>query len=127
MNRASAEAITVAFANTAPSDTRASVAWNVERSASTSRANCFGMLSREAGHSRVPVPPHRIIGWMDARPSYMHSIPLGRGILSKPDVPAGGNSPDQIVGHMRVTSLTLGMVGSRPALQNLTDELADLL
>ncbi|GJE53506.1 hypothetical protein GOFOIKOB_6588 [Methylobacterium tardum] len=62
MNRASAEAITVAFANTAASDTRASVAWNVERSASTSRANCLGMLSREAGHSRVPVPPHRITG-----------------------------------------------------------------
>ena len=62
MNRASAEAITVGRANTAASDTRARVAWKVEACASTSRANCLGMLSRDAGHRRVPVPPHRIIG-----------------------------------------------------------------
>ncbi|KQS67178.1 hypothetical protein ASG32_10645 [Methylobacterium sp. Leaf361] len=64
MKRASAEAMTVGVAKTVASDTRASVAWKVERSASTRRANCLGMLSREAGHSRVPVPPHRIIGWI---------------------------------------------------------------
>ncbi|SFH21495.1 hypothetical protein SAMN05192567_116143 [Methylobacterium phyllosphaerae] len=62
MKRASAEAMTVGLAKTDVSDTRASVAWKVERSASTSRANCLGMLSRDAGHSRVPVPPHRITG-----------------------------------------------------------------
>ena len=36
---------------------RASVCWNVERSP-ISGTNCFGMLSRETGHSRVPAPPH---------------------------------------------------------------------
>jgi hypothetical protein len=24
--------------------------------------NCFGMLSRDAGHSRVPAPPHMMTG-----------------------------------------------------------------
>ena len=62
MKRASAEAMTVGLAKTAPSATRSRLAWKVEVCASTSRANCLGMLSREAGHSRVPVPPHRITG-----------------------------------------------------------------
>ena len=38
-------------------DTRASVCWKVERSP-ISGTNCFGMLSRDTGHSRVPAPPH---------------------------------------------------------------------
>jgi hypothetical protein len=26
------------------------------------RTNCFGMLSRESGHSRAPAPPHLMTG-----------------------------------------------------------------
>ena len=62
MKRDSAEAMTVGLANTASSATRRTVAWKVEVAGSTSGVNCFGMLSREAGHSRVPDPPHRITG-----------------------------------------------------------------
>ncbi|GLS44605.1 hypothetical protein GCM10007884_25930 [Methylobacterium brachythecii] len=54
--------MTIGFAKTEASVTRSAVAWNVEVSASTSRENCFGMLSREAGHNRVPDPPQRITG-----------------------------------------------------------------
>ncbi|GJD92734.1 hypothetical protein BHAOGJBA_6291 [Methylobacterium hispanicum] len=63
MKRDSAAAITQARANRPGSATRWAVAWKVECSGSTSRANCLGMLAREAGHSRVPEPPHRITGW----------------------------------------------------------------
>ncbi|GJD71062.1 hypothetical protein MMMDOFMJ_4016 [Methylobacterium gnaphalii] len=62
MKRASDEAITIGFAKTEASVTRCAVAWNVDAVASTSRENCFGMLSREAGHNRVPDPPQRITG-----------------------------------------------------------------
>jgi hypothetical protein len=40
---------------------RARTCWNVE-SGPTSGTNCFGMLSRETGHNRVPAPPHMITG-----------------------------------------------------------------
>ncbi len=55
---------TVGRAKTAGSPSRAAVAWNDERSGSASGMNCLGKLSREAGHSRVPDPPHRITGWI---------------------------------------------------------------
>src|SRR5271154_6554739 len=45
----------------AVSETRASVSWNVER-APNSGKNCFGRTPREAGHRRVPAPPHIISG-----------------------------------------------------------------
>jgi hypothetical protein len=38
-----------------------SVPWNVERAPNSGR-NCFGRTSREAGHSRVPAPPHMMRG-----------------------------------------------------------------
>jgi hypothetical protein len=57
MKRNSALVITIGRANRAGSATRASVCWKVERSP-ISGMNCFGMLSRETGHSRVPAPPH---------------------------------------------------------------------
>jgi hypothetical protein len=41
--------------------TRLAVAWKVDCS-SNKGMNCFGMLSRDAGHSRVPEPPHIITG-----------------------------------------------------------------
>ncbi|GJD81694.1 hypothetical protein NBEOAGPD_4948 [Methylobacterium gregans] len=65
MKRDSAAAMTLALANRPGSATRRAVAWKVDCSGSTSRANCLGMLSREAGHSRVPEPPHRITGWTE--------------------------------------------------------------
>ncbi len=40
---------------------RASTCWNVDPWP-TRGTNCFGMLSRETGHSRVPAPPHMITG-----------------------------------------------------------------
>ena len=64
MKRDSAAAITAGRAKVAGSPTRRAVAWNVDSDASTSRANCLGMLSREIGHSRVPEPPHKITGRM---------------------------------------------------------------
>jgi hypothetical protein len=45
------------------SDTRCSVCWNVDDDP-TSGTNCFGMLSRDTGHSRAPAPPHRMTGRM---------------------------------------------------------------
>ncbi len=40
---------------------RLAVTWKFERSSSRGM-NCFGMLSRDAGHSRVPEPPHMMTG-----------------------------------------------------------------
>src|SRR5258708_14582630 len=53
--------ITIGRSNSVLSDTRKSVSWNVERAPNNGR-NCFGRTSREAGHSRVPAPPHMISG-----------------------------------------------------------------
>src|SRR3954462_12809676 len=53
--------MTIGRSNKAASDTRNSVSWNVERGPNNGR-NCFGCTSRDAGHSRVPVPPHMING-----------------------------------------------------------------
>src|SRR5258708_35126521 len=53
--------ITIGRSNSVLSDTRKSVSWNVERTPNNGR-NCFGRTSREAGHSRVPAPPHMISG-----------------------------------------------------------------
>src|SRR3954471_14860971 len=47
--------------NKSASETRTSVSWNVERAPNSDR-NCLGWTSREAGHSRVPAPPHMIRG-----------------------------------------------------------------
>src|SRR5436305_11374521 len=53
--------MTIARSNSALSETRSSVSWNVERAPNSGR-NCLGWTSREAGHSRVPAPPHMIRG-----------------------------------------------------------------
>src|SRR6185312_7598378 len=53
--------MTIGRANSALSDTRTTVSWKVERAPNNGR-NCFGRTSREAGHSRVPAPPHMIRG-----------------------------------------------------------------
>src|ERR1700760_3257088 len=53
--------MTIGRSNSAVSDTRSSVSWKVERAPNSGR-NCFGRPSRDAGHSRVPAPPHMIRG-----------------------------------------------------------------
>src|SRR6266481_5688404 len=53
--------MTIGRSNKAGSETRVSVSWNVDRAPNNGR-NCFGRTSREAGHSRVPAPPHMISG-----------------------------------------------------------------
>src|SRR5215471_21401388 len=55
--------MTIGRSNNAPSETRKSVSWKVERAPNSGR-NCLGRTSREAGHSRVPAPPHMIRGIM---------------------------------------------------------------
>jgi hypothetical protein len=59
--RKSAFVMTIGRANSSGSLIRASTCWNVE-SGPISGTNCFGMLSRETGHSRVPAPPHMMTG-----------------------------------------------------------------
>src|SRR5450759_1947864 len=53
--------MTIGRSNSVASDTRRSVSWNVERTPNNGK-NCLGWTSREAGHSRVPAPPHMISG-----------------------------------------------------------------
>src|SRR5437868_4184387 len=53
--------MTIGRSNSAASETRTSVSWNVERVPNSGR-NCLGCTSREAGHSLVPAPPHMIRG-----------------------------------------------------------------
>src|SRR4051794_14879258 len=53
--------MTTGRSNNAASETRKSVSWNVDRGPNNGR-NCFGCTSRDAGHSRVPAPPHMISG-----------------------------------------------------------------
>src|SRR5215217_3690308 len=53
--------MTMGRSNSVGSDTRMIVFWNVER-APNSGKNCFGCTSRDAGHSRVPAPPHMMSG-----------------------------------------------------------------
>src|SRR6266478_4911831 len=53
--------MTIGRSNSVASETRFSVSWNVERAPNNGR-NCLGRTSREAGHSRVPAPPHMISG-----------------------------------------------------------------
>src|SRR3954447_20792882 len=55
--------MTIGRSNSALSETRTSVSWKVERAPNNGK-NCFGRTSREAGHSRVPAPPHMISGIM---------------------------------------------------------------
>src|SRR5262245_8022594 len=57
--------MTIGRANNSASLTRASTCWKVDVEP-TIGTNCFGMLSRETGHRRVPVPPHMIIGTIRA-------------------------------------------------------------
>jgi hypothetical protein len=52
--------MTIGRANKSESEMRASTCWKVDpRPTGT---NCFGMLLRETGPSRVPAPPHMITG-----------------------------------------------------------------
>src|SRR3981081_4531662 len=53
--------MTTGRSNSVASETRRIVSWNVERAPNNGR-NCLGWTSREAGHSRVPAPPHMIRG-----------------------------------------------------------------
>jgi hypothetical protein len=55
--------MTIGRWNSVASETRSNVSWNVERGPNSGR-NCFGRTSRDAGHSRVPAPPHMISGTM---------------------------------------------------------------
>ena len=64
--------MTIGRPNSAGSETRCMVAWNVECGPNSGR-NCLGRPSRDAGHSRVPAPPHMIsgrigsgMGWVSA-------------------------------------------------------------
>ena len=40
---------------------RSSTCWKVEE-VPISGTNCFGIFSRDTGHSRVPAPPHKMTG-----------------------------------------------------------------
>src|SRR3978361_1358390 len=53
--------MTTGRSNKAVSETRRIVSWKVERGPNNGR-NCLGWTSREAGHSRVPAPPHMMRG-----------------------------------------------------------------
>src|SRR6195952_5248783 len=53
--------MTTGRSNKAASETLRIVSWNVERALNNGR-NCLGWTSREAGHSRVPAPPHMMRG-----------------------------------------------------------------
>jgi hypothetical protein len=59
--RKSALVMMIGRANKPASLTRASTCWNVDP-LPTSGTNCFGMLSRDTGHRRVPAPPHMMTG-----------------------------------------------------------------
>src|ERR1700716_151945 len=61
MKRYAMLVMTIGRSNSSASDTRRIVFWNVERTPNNGK-NCFGRTSREAGHSRVPAPPHMIRG-----------------------------------------------------------------
>jgi len=61
MKRYAMLVMTIGRSNSSASDTRRIVFWNVERIPNNGK-NCFGRTSREAGHSRVPAPPHMISG-----------------------------------------------------------------
>ena len=52
---------TIGRANKAGSATLRTVSWKVD-SVPNSGRNCLGRFSRDAGHSRVPAPPHMIRG-----------------------------------------------------------------
>src|SRR6187402_460565 len=80
--------MTMGRSNSEASETRNSVSWKVER-APNSGKNCFGRTSREAGHSRVPAPPHMINGII--RPAIGPSN-AGSG-ASLPVVPRGPQYP----------------------------------
>src|SRR4030095_98762 len=53
--------MTIGRSKSVGSETRSSVSWKVE-CVPNRRKNCLGWTSREAGHSRVPAPPHMING-----------------------------------------------------------------
>src|SRR6266700_1740274 len=60
-NRKSVLVMTIGRPNNSGSQMRPSTCWKVDPSP-TRGTNCFGMLSRETGQSRVPAPPHMITG-----------------------------------------------------------------
>src|ERR1700682_4557211 len=70
--------MTTGRSNKAVSETRRIVSWNVERAPNNGK-NCLGWTSREAGHSRVPAPPHMIRGmirpFIDASNPVVVAIP----------------------------------------------------
>ena len=96
MKRYCALVMTIGRPNTAGSDTRSIVSWKVERAPNSGR-NCFGRPSRDAGHSRVPAPPHmmsgmmrferhgyRRIGLMHSRLSSVYRDTTRRNVRSRP-------------------------------------------
>src|ERR1700760_4403884 len=85
--------------NRSASETRSSVSWKVDRAPNNGR-NCLGRTSREAGHSRVPLPPHMMRGIMrlsiGASDLVMTAIPrdeIGNAILD------GGLGPEADIAH----------------------------
>src|ERR1700761_6254936 len=71
--------------NSVASETRASVSWKVERAPNKDR-NCLGRTSREAGHSRVPAPPHMTNGMirLSIRTSKLVMIAIPRDKVVNP-------------------------------------------
>ena len=59
--RNSALVTTMGGANRPPAATRSNTCWKVV-SGPNSGTKCFGIFSRDTGHSRVPAPPHRMTG-----------------------------------------------------------------
>jgi hypothetical protein len=59
------------------------VSWNVEFGPNNGR-NCLGRLAREAGHKRVPAPPHMIRGTMaEAMPCSAYTEPSRPSLLAR--------------------------------------------
>jgi hypothetical protein len=74
--------MTIGDANSSWSVTRVKTCWKVEREP-TSGVNCFGRLSRDTGHKRVPAPPHIMTGVINSiilkqLPSRLHTVTASR-------------------------------------------------
>src|SRR6202165_877237 len=108
MNRYALLVMTIGRSNSVPSDTRKSVFWNVERAPNKGR-NCLGWTSRQAGHSRVPAPPHMIGGII--RPSISASnlvvvaVPRDKATNT---ILNGGLGPEADVAH-QITDIGEGL------------------
>src|SRR3569623_885106 len=113
--------MTIGRSNNDLSETRSSVSWKVER-APNSGKNCFGRTSREAGHSRVPAPPHMIRGIMrfSLVISNLEVVPVPGDEIAAPDFDRSGRCVAGIAQQVRDISKGLQNV-SRLHRQHVLD------